>query len=191
MTTFSNDLSLVGVDDGSFRASQRQGGQKCPLCIVRMTGPRIEDIRLSMITVDGLDVTSKLLSMLKDTGFSVIILSGITFAGFNIANAQQLFEELSRPIIVFMKDKPDNDAMKEALEKHFKDWKERWRLVESLGPIYSTSTRLGEPPIYFEVVGLNSVSTEKILRRSALLCRVPEPVRVARLIARKISFTTC
>jgi len=144
-----------------------------------------------MITVDGLDVTSKLLSTLRNTSFAVVILSGITFAGFNIADTQQLFEEFSRPIIVFMKDKPDNDTMKEALEKHFKDWKERWRLVESLGPIYSTSTRLEEPPIYFEVVGLDPVSAEKILKRSALLCRIPEPVRVARLIAREVSFTSC
>jgi len=191
LTAFFGDLSLVGVDDGSFKAFERQGGQKCPLCAVKMKGPKIEDVQISMITVDGLDVTPKLVWMLRKMSFGVAILSGITFAGFNIVDTQQLFRELSRPVIVFMKDRPDNDAMKQALQKHFKDWKERWALVESLGVMYSASTRSGEPPVYFEVVGLDPLSAENILRRSALLCRVPEPLRVARLIARQVSYTSC
>lgn len=180
---------MVGVEDGSFVAFQRRGEQKCPLCMVKMRGTKVEDIRLSLISVDGVDATPKLSAMLRNTCFDVIILGGITFAGFNIVDAPQLFKEFCQPIIIFMRDKPRQSAMRGALKSHFKDWADRWKCVESLGHAYSTSTRVNQPPIYFEVVGANPDWAENILKQSALLCRIPEPVRLARLIARGLSST--
>jgi len=155
-----------------------------------MSGPKIEEVRASLITVDGLDATSKLSAMLRNITFEAIILGGITFAGFNVINARHLFEEFSWPIIIFMRDRPNNVAMREALQKHFDDWSARWSLIESLGPIHSTSTYLREPPVYFEAIGAEPSWAEEILRYSAALCRIPEPVRVARLVARGVSVTS-
>jgi len=155
-----------------------------------MSGPKIEEVRASLITVDGHDATSKLSVILQNIMVDAIILGGITFAGFNIINARQLFKEFSWPVIIFMRDRPNNVAMREALQKHFDDWKERWSLIEPLGPIHSTSTCLGKPPVYFEVVGAEPSWAEAILQNSAALCRILEPVRVARLIARGVSITS-
>ena len=190
MTTLLGNPSLIGVEDGSFKAFQRRAAQKCPLCVVKMSGLKIEEVRACLITVDGQDVTSKLSVVLQSMMFEAIILGGITFAGFNVVNARQLLKEFSRPVIIFMRDSPNNVAMREALQKHFDDWKGRWSLIEPLGPIHSTSTCLGEPPVYFEVVGAEPSWAEAILRYSAALCRIPEPVRVARLVARGISITS-
>lgn len=190
MVALPSSPSLVGVEDGSFRAFQRRDTQRCPLGVVKMTGPRIEEVQVCLIAVDGLDATSELSGILQNMASEAIILGGITFAGFNIVNAQQLFEGSSRPVIVFMRDRPNNVAVKEALQKHFDDWRERWRLIEALGATYSAYTYPGEPPIYFEVVGAEPSWAEKILQRSATLCRIPEPVRVARLVARGVSLTS-
>ncbi len=180
-------LRLVGVEDGSFRPFNRRTLGTCLLCAVEMFGPKIEKVKVSPITVDGLDATSKLSEMLRDMDFEAILLGGITFAGFNIINVQQILKEYSRPIIIFIRDRPDNRAVREALEKHFDDWRERWDIIKSLGPVHSTRTRPDEPPIYFEVLGASSQWAEEVLRLSAVLCRIPEPVRVARLIARGLT----
>jgi len=180
-------LRLVGVEDGSFRPFNRRTLGTCLLCAVEMFGPKIEKVKVSPITVDGLDATSKLSEMLRDMDFEAILLGGITFAGFNIINVQQILKEYSRPIIIFIRDRPDNRAVREALEKHFDDWRERWDIIKSLGPVHSTRTRPDEPPIYFEVLGASSQWAEEVLRLSAMLCRIPEPVRVARLIARGLT----
>jgi endonuclease V-like protein UPF0215 family len=186
----SSSPSIIGVEDGSFKAFQRRDAQRCPLCVVKMAGPRIEEIQVCLIDVDGHDVTSQLSRTLENMAFEPIILGGITFAGFNIVDAQELFEESSRPVIIFMRDRPNNVAVKEALQKHFDDWRERWRLIEALGATYSAYTYPGELPIYFEVVGAEPSWAEKILQQSATLCRIPEPVRVARLVARGVSLTS-
>ena len=180
-------LRLVGVEDGSFRPFNRRTLGTCLLCAVEMFGPKIEKVKVSPITVDGLDATSRLSEMLQDMNFDAILLDGITFAGFNIINVQQILKEYSRPIIIFIRDRPDNRAVREALEKHFDDWRERWDIIKSLGPVHSTRTRPDEPPIYFEVLGASSQWAEEVLRLSAMLCRIPEPVRVARLIARALT----
>jgi len=180
-------LRLVGVEDGSFRPFNRRTLGTCLLCAVEMFGPKIEKVKVSPITVDGLDATSRLSEMLQDMNFDAILLGGITFAGFNIINVQQILKEYSRPIIIFIRDRPDNRAVREALEKHFDDWRERWDIIKSLGPVHSTRTRPDEPPIYFEVLGASSQWAEEVLRLSAMLCRIPEPVRVARLIARALT----
>ena len=180
-------LRLVGVEDGSFRPFNRRTLGTCLLCAVEMFGPKIEKVKVSPITVDGLDATSRLSEMLQDMNFEAILLGGITFAGFNIINVQQILKEYSRPIIIFIRDRPDNRAVREALEKHFDDWRERWDIIKSLGPVHSTRTRPDEPPIYFEVLGASSQWAEEVLRLSAMLCRIPEPVRVARLIARALT----
>ncbi|MCD6264315.1 DUF99 family protein [Candidatus Bathyarchaeota archaeon] len=180
-------LRLVGVEDGSFRPFNRRILGTCLLCAVEMFGPKIEKVKVSPITVDGLDATSRLSEMLRDLNFEAILLGGVTFAGFNIINVQQILKEYSRPIIIFIRDRPDNRAVREALEKHFDDWRERWDIIKSLGPVHSTRTRPDEPPIYFEVLGASSQWAEEVLRLSAMLCRIPEPVRVARLIARGLT----
>ena len=189
MSRFPNGLLLIGVEDGSFKAFLHRKSQKCPLCAVRMIDNKIEDIKASKIAVDGLDATSKLSEMLRDQVFHAIILGGITFAGFNIIDAQRIYKELSRPLIVFTRSRPNNEIMREALQKHFDDWRRRWSIIESLGQIYSTYTRPREPPVYFEVVGEKARWAEEVLKRSASLCRIPEPVRVARLVARGLSIT--
>lgn len=180
-------LHLVGVEDGSFKPFERQTLGVCLLCAVEMVGPRVEKVKVSQITVDGLDATSRLSKMLQEMNFDAVLLGGVTFAGFNIVNPREILREFSRPIIIFIREKPDNRAVREALEKHFEDWRERWEIIESLGPVYSAQTRPGEPPVYFEVLGASPNWAEEVLHLSATLCRIPEPVRVARLIARGLS----
>lgn len=181
------EMRVLGVEDGSFNAFSREDDSHTVLCGVSMARGRIEDVRISQIEVDGLDATEKLLGMLHGIDVEVVVLGGITFAGFNLIDPSNIFNEIGMPVIVYSGEEPDNDAMLFALRKHFDDWRRRWKIIEGLGEVFETVIRLSEPPVYFEVVGGSKGWAEALLRSSALVCRIPEPVRVAGLIARGIS----
>ena len=184
-------LRIIGVDDGSFVSFPRGAHSHSILCCVEMNGAHIERVFISNIEVDGLDATDKLLSLIRGSEAEAVILGGITFAGFNIVDPSRIFDETGIPVIVYSGKKPDNQSMLLALKSHFNDWERRWRIIESLGGIYKLAVWNGAPEIYFEVVGHSSTWAEAVLKRSAMISRIPEPVRVAGLIARGLSPAFC
>ena len=178
---------VAGVEDGSFKAFSRDTLQHTPLCCVIMFGDRIVDVKIEPIVIDGLNATNALLNMVSGLENEAIILGGITFAGFNIIDAERVNRETGLPVVVYIGEKPNGDSMIQALKKHFSDWELRWSAVSKLGEIRSMVNMKGEPPIYYEVVGASIDWVEVLLKETALTCRIPEPVRVAKLIARGIS----
>ncbi|UCD45257.1 MAG: DUF99 family protein [Candidatus Bathyarchaeota archaeon] len=178
---------LYGVEDGSFDAFNKKGVQTTVLCGVLLESSVIVDVRLSEITVDGTDSTDELLRMSSGVKADAVILGGITFAGFNVMDPFRINGETGIPVIVYSGVRPDNGSMMAALKSHFNDWRERWAIVERLGEVYSTETFPREPVVYYEVVGESPEWAEEVLRGSAVLSRIPEPVRVAGLIARGVS----
>ena len=180
-------LRLFGVEDGSFDAFPTGKKAYCFLCGVETKASRIVDIKLTKIQVDGFDATEKVLSILEAFEGDAVIMGGITFAGFNIVDPVRVHRETGKPVIIYSRKEPDNEGVLNALKAHFVDWRERWRIIQSLGPIYTTKPFLGEPPVYFEVVGDTREWGEEILAASAEVSRIPEPVRVAGIVARGLS----
>ena len=180
-------LRIFGVEDGSFEAFPRTRSSFTYLCGVLTVSNNIGTVRVTRIRVDGIDATEKLLAMLESVDVDAIVLGGITFGGFNIVNPDVICKETNTPLIIYSGVKPDNERMLDALRKHFGDWRSRWDIIEGLGPVYTVVPFPGEPPAYFEVVGCSLEWAESVLRRSALVSRIPEPVRVAGLIARGLS----
>ena len=179
----------VGAQDGSFEAFQRgvaRAIQYTSLCLTKLAGPVIQDIRLARITVDGLDSTEVLVNNLGGWEYDVLILGGATFAGFNVVDVENVYKSTEKPVIVFSPKMPDMEATLYALRKHFPDWEMRWNKYEALGELYEL--RLGDPPsVYYEVVGESTSYAEKVLMEQAINSRTPEAVRVADLIAKGVS----
>ena len=179
----------VGVQDGSFEAFQRgiaNAIQYTSLCLTKLSGPVIQDIRIARITVDGLDATDTLLNNLKDWSFDVILLGGVTFAGFNVVDVENVYNTTGKPVIVFSPKMPDVEATLNALRKHFLDWKMRWSRYEALGELHSYTIG-NSPSVYYEIVGETNEYAEKILSEQAITGRTPEAIRVADLIAKGVS----
>jgi endonuclease V-like protein UPF0215 family len=179
----------VGAQDGSFEAFQRgiaSAIQYTSLCLTKLAGPVVQDIRLARITVDGLDATEVLLNNLSGWEYDVVILGGATFAGFNVVDVENVYKSTGKPVIVFSPKYPDMDATLRALRKHFTDWEMRWNRYEALGELYEL--RLDDaPPVYYEVIGESTSYAEKVLREQAISGRTPEAIRVADLIAKGVS----
>ena len=173
-------LRIVGVEDGSFRRNSTE----TVLTAVLFHDLWIEAVQFRNITVDGDDATERLTEMLHKWRFDVTMLAGLSFAGFNVIDPHSIFLEFHKPVIVVCRKKPDNVAVKKALRQHFADWERRWKVFEEAAPVYSPCKEL---QAYVELIGLNVEFASKILSTVTLFGRVPEPIRVARIIARGVS----
>jgi endonuclease V-like protein UPF0215 family len=180
-------FQIVGVEDGGFSRKQGCGIPKALFVCILLRGKWINDFQVDMITVDGLDATEKLSSMLRQWSFDVVMLAGVSFAGFNLVDPTVVFEGFSKPVIVISRTKPNNVAVKNALRRHFEDWRVRWSIFEKLGSVYEIVSMPTEPPVYVEVVGAELNWASRVIRASSVCCRIPEPIRVARLVARGLT----
>src|SRR2546422_3141616 len=181
----STITSCIGIDDGPF-LSRRLGGSRAPLVVAQLNGPHLVKARAAWISVDGLDATavaSKVLSSLPAQD-SPILLAGATFAGFNIINPRVLQRKFRTPTIVVIGSRPNNRTVKRALVRHFPDWRRRWRILSSLGPLRQARTFQNENPIFYEAFGCKHNEARRILRDWAFVSRIPEPLRVTGLVAR-------
>ncbi len=177
----SSDTSshVIGIDDGPFTKQQ----ETAPLIAALLEGPHLQKVHATRIAVDGLDATEKALRLIRRWKPVPILLSGVTFAGFNLIDPHILHRSYRVPVIVVVGSRPDNRAVKRALVKHFPDWKRRWRIISSLGPLRTVRTSLREPPIYFEFFGCSRREATSLLKAYSYISRLPEPIRVAGLVA--------
>ena len=181
----STTTSCIGIEDGPF-LSRRLGGSTAPLVVAQLNGPHLVKAKIARITVDGLDATlvaSRLLDSVRLRD-SPILLAGATFAGFNIIKPRTLQRRFRTPTIVVIGSRPNNKAVKRALVRHFPDWKRRWRILSSLGQLHQARTFRNEGPIFFEAFGCEDNEARRILKEWSYVSRIPEPLRVAGLVAR-------
>ncbi|HIP90230.1 MAG TPA: DUF99 family protein [Candidatus Nanopusillus sp.] len=176
------EIRVIGIDDGFFIKHKHR---KTILVGVIMRGAYQLDGVLSIkITVDGLDVTNNIIKMImRSTHYyqlRIIMLNGVTFAGFNIVDLEKLYNILGLPVIVVIRKKPNLPEFKKAI-MHLDDWKKRWKLIEKLEQPKPINTKYGV--IYYQKVGISDDDAKNIIKRTAINSRIPEPVRVAHLIA--------
>jgi hypothetical protein len=176
---------VVGVEDGGF--CRESSTLKALLVSVLLQGVSILDFQMSNIKVDGLDATERLILMLRRWSFDSIILAGVSFAGFNLIDPNVVFKEFKKPVIVVARTEPNNLAVKNALLHHFEDWKARWGIIEGLGPVHKIVSMSNELPLYVEIIGTDLKWAGALIRKLCTCCRIPEPIRVARLIARGLT----
>ena len=66
------------------------------------------------------------------------------------------------------------------MKKNFEDWKERLNLMKN-GKLHSVKTL--HNPIYIKCVGVSIEEAKEIIKISTIRGVIPEPIRVAHLIA--------
>jgi endonuclease V-like protein UPF0215 family len=140
------------------------------------------------IGIDGLDATEKIAEMINASPhrpqLRVIMLSGITFAGFNLVDIQKLCSATKLPVIALTHEKPDLDAIHAALT-HLPLTKERWQIVQNAGAIYEISNKGAK--FYMGLSGVSLADALAILDLTSTRGSYPEPLRVAHLIASGIT----
>jgi hypothetical protein len=112
------------------------------------------------------------------------MVDGAGLGGFNVVDIHELFESTNLPVITITRDKPDFSKIKRALQKNFKDWKDRWTILQR-GELKTITTQYN--PIYIKYTGLSLDEAKEIINISTIRGVIPEPIRVAHLIASGIT----
>ncbi len=182
------EIRVLGVDDGVFTPHVEAW---VPVVgVVFRGGYWLDGVMHTNIAVDGFDATEKITSMITNSPhyrqLRVIMLNGITFAGFNVVNIKALHAETGLPVIAVTREKPNLAEIRAAL-KHLPKCEERWSAVLNAGDLVEVATRRAKERIYVHVAGISAEDARKVLRLTSTRSNVPEALRVAHLIASGVS----
>ncbi len=182
--TIKPEIRVLGVDDGIFTPHVK--GSALIVGVVFRGGSWLDGIMSTRVEVDGFDATDKIASMINSSPhrkqLRVIMLDGVTFAGFNVVDIKRLASETQLPIIAVTRDQPNFEDIHEAL-KNLPRSEERWKAVQNAGKIVRVNTRSKKERVFIETAGINAEDAEKIVKLTSTRSSVPEPLRVAHLIA--------
>ena len=183
------EIRVVGVDDGVFTPHVK--GFAPLIGVVFRGGYWLDGVMSTRVEVDGFDSTAKIGSMVLNSRhykqLRVIMLDGVTFAGFNVVDIRKLNAETGLPVIAVTREKPNSKDIREAL-KNLPQSEKRWSAVLNAGKILEMSTRSRKEKVYVEMCGILEEDAEKIVKLTSTRSSVPEPLRVAHLVASGIIF---
>jgi len=182
------EIRVLGIDDGVFTPHVES---LVPVVgVVFRGGYSLDGVMHTEILVDGFDADEKIAAMVMSSPhykqLRVIMLNGITFAGFNVVDIKALNVTTGLPVIAVTREKPDLPLIRRAL-KHLPESEKRWKAVLNAGELSEVSTRKKSEKIYLHAAGVSLVDAEKIVRLTSTRSNIPEALRVAHLIASGIS----
>jgi endonuclease V-like protein UPF0215 family len=182
------EIRVLGVDDGAFTPHVK--AQVAVVGVVFRGGYWLDGVMHTKIAVDGFDATDRISSMITSSShykqLRIIMLNGITFAGFNIVDVKALNAATNLPVITVTREKPDLAEIHKALQ-NLPNSEERWQAILSAGEPVEVSTRDKKVKVYMQTAGVSKEDAQKILRLTSTRSNIPEALRVAHLIASGIS----
>jgi len=178
------EIRVLGIDDGVFTPHSNELVDV--VGIVFRGGYWLDGFMHTKVRVDGLDATEKLVEMITSSPhysqLRIIMLNGVTLAGFNVVDIEELSQKVKLPVVAVTREKPNFDDIKKALQ-NLSHCEERWRAIEKAGKMIKVRTRNGEEPVYVHVAGLSEEDAKRILKSTSTRSNIPEALRVAHIIA--------
>ena len=178
------EIRVLGVDDGVFIPHSK--GLVDVVGVVFRGGYWLDGVMRTEVEVDGLDGTEKIASMIIESPhykqLRIIMLSGITLAGFNVVDIKELYNKTGLPVIAITRDMPNMKEIEQAIER-LPEKEKRWRAIQNAGEMIEVQTREEEEPIYMQIAGIKREDAEKIVKITSTRSNIPEPLRVAHIIA--------
>ena len=176
------EVRIVGFDDAPFEKNKK--GMLPIVGVVYRGGKIFDGMLFTKVEIDGMDATDKISEIINSSRhkkqLKVIMLDGITVGGFNLIDLKELNKRTGLPVIAINRKLPDIEKVKAAL-KNFEDFEERWKVVKNAGKIRKVKVK--NKFIYYQVKGMENEEAEEIIRISCTRGLIPEPLRVAHLIA--------
>ena len=183
---FKAEIRILGFDDSPFKRTDKK---VAVIGVIYRGGSFLDVVLKTEVTVDGLDATQKLTKLINSSRhkpqLKVLMFDGITVGGFNIIDIEKMYKQTGLPVIIVNRKHPNLDSVQEALKNNFKDFNERWNMILNAGKIKVCNLENGKK-VYYQTIGMEDEEAEEIIRLSSTHSDIPEPLRVAHLIATAI-----
>ena len=171
------EIRVIGIDDSPFNKFTDK--KVLVVGVVMRGGSWIDGILSTKVSVDGNDSTKKLISMINKCKFKpqlqCIFLDGIAVAGFNIIDVRELSKKTKLPVITIIRTKPNIPKIKSTLIKI--NQRQKIKLIEKAGKVVKIDN------IFAQLIGIDFEKARKILEIVCTRSFIPEPIRLAHLIA--------
>lgn len=173
-----NGVRVVGVDDGP--VPRRLGAAVFVAAPVVRADGQLDGLLTTQVRRDGWNATERLLRMLSCSRFlpqvHAIMVDGIALGGLNVVDIRRLSDELERPVLTVVRHRPDQERFRKVVQRLPRPAR-RWELVERAGPVLEAG------PIFFQCAGATPTRARELLHATTLHGNLPEPIRLAHLIA--------
>jgi hypothetical protein len=186
-----SEIRVLGIDDGVFTPHAR--GFALIVGVVFRGGYWLDGVMHTRVKVDGMDATRKMTSMILRSPhrkqLRIIMLNGVTCAGFNVVDIEKLSAETNLPVIAVTREKPNLSEIRKALQ-NLPHGEKRWNIISKIGEPHEVRTMSKNAKVYVQTAGICEEDAERILQVTSTRSNVPEPLRVAHLIASGITAIT-
>jgi endonuclease V-like protein UPF0215 family len=179
-SSWKRGTRVLGVAE-SFKKSDKKG---VVAGIVMRGDIRIDGTGVCRPTVGGTDSTDELISMyhrLRRSDIRAWMLGGSAISWFNIIDLVSLHENTGVPIACVTYH--SSEGIEKYLREYFpSEWEERLAVLERAGERALVPLRSGYS-VYINNIGMSLEKAQRLVDLFTLDGRVPEPIRVARLLA--------
>lgn len=170
---------------------------------------RVDGVVSGRVRRDGADATRRMIEMVERSQFGAsiraVMLQGIAVGGFNVVDIHELSKRLGVPVLVVTRRLPDLDAVRRALfhedprlRPRVRGAARKWKLIERAGELTPlgmsrraerraadapTGLRAAAQRLWVQRAGLSLEAARELVAATTLHGNIPEPLRLAHLIA--------
>ena len=173
---------------GIAESFNKENNKSVLIGVVQRSDLVIDGLAVSFPTVGGLDATDKVIEIIDDLDredINILCISGVVISWYNVIDLHKVYEHVHTPLISLTYE--ESSGLLEYFKKNFPDdWRIRWDIHVKNGEREEVTLKTGYR-VYIRPIGINKEDALKVLNKFILEGRYPEPIRVARLIARNIA----
>ncbi len=147
----------------------------------------VDGVYVARVRVGGLDATERIVGMILKSGrkdINVVLLNGCVISWFNIVDPNLVFSETGIPVVCVTYE--ESEGLEQYIREYFPGDEERLRAYKRLGKRRRIFIRKARRYLYVRVAGIGEEEARSVLEAFAVTGGVPEPIRVARMIARSV-----
>ncbi len=174
-------IRALGVAE-SFRVGTLK--RSCLAGVVMRADLVVDGFVFGSATIGGDDATDAVVGMfyrLERNDINVIMLRGVIISFFNIVDLEKVYLSTGVPVIGLTFE--ESEGLEEHIKHHFpQNWQHKLQQYRKVGERKKVMLKTGST-LFIRAAGLNEKQATQILNRFTLQGAVPEPVRLAHLLA--------
>ncbi len=147
----------------------------------------MDGFTFSRVEVGGMDATQRIVEMyeaLNRRDINILLLNGCVISWYNVIDLNRVVNAIGLPLICVTYR--DSKGLETFFKENFpEDWQRRTEVYKRNGPRTPLTLHTGHT-VYARFLSISREETSRLLNKFTFHGAVPEPLRIARLLARAL-----